>query len=275
MSHNRRITAKELHARSGRVPAALAAFAVVGLGFAPGALGQGDPVPAPANTTPVKPPAPESAKSQPQVKVSEHMTVDLHVKDEDLTNVLELLSIQSQRNIVASKSVGGKVSATLYGVTFREALDAILHVNGYGYMEQGNFIYVYTLEELTQLERTLKKKVAKAIKLNYLNAKDAEEFVKPLLSKDGGEIKTSKAAAPFSVPADNPVGGEDYALGATLVVIDYAENIKAIEDLLKELDTRPRPGPRRGHHPPDLPQRAERLRRRLLHHRRRQVQRPS
>lgn len=241
MSHNRRITAKDLHARSGRphaVPAAVAALAIAGLGLAQGALAQGTP-PAPATPAPAPAPDKQPEPNKPQVKVSDHMTVDLHVKDEDLTNILELLSLQSQKNIVASKSVGGKVSATLYGVTFHEALDSILHVNGYGYMEQGNFIYVYTLDELTALEKTLKKRVAKAVKLNYLNAKDAEEFVKPLLSKDGGEIKTSKAAAPFSVPADNPVGGEDYALGATLVVIDYPENIKAIEDLLKELDTRP------------------------------------
>lgn len=229
MSHNRRITAKELHARSGRIPAAIAALAVLGAGVITPAMAQDD--------APVAASQPDGSKAQ--VKVSEHMTVDLHVKDEDLTNVLELLSIQSQKNIVASKSVGGKVSATLYGVTFREALDSILHVNGYGYMERGNFIYVYTLEELVALEKTLKKRAAKAIKLSYLNAKDAEEFVRPLLSKDGGEIKTSKAAAPFSVPDDSPTGGEDYALGATLVVIDYEENIKAVEELLKELDTRP------------------------------------
>jgi type IV pilus assembly protein PilQ len=230
MSHNRRITAKELHARSGRSPVALAAMAFIGFGLTTGVLAQNEPAAAPAA---------QPDPTKPQVKVSEHMTVDLHVKDEELTNVLELLSIQSQKNIVASKSVGGKVSATLYGVTFREALDSILHVNGYGYMERGNFIYVYTLEELVRLKDSLRSRAAKAIKLNYLNAKDAEEFVKPLLSKEGGEIRTSKAAAPFSVPADNPVGGEDYALGATLVVIDYEENIKAIEALLAELDTRP------------------------------------
>lgn len=56
------------------------------------------------------------------------------------------------RNIVASKNVSARITANLYGVTFTEALDAILHVNGYGYIEKGSFIYVYTLEELKTIE---------------------------------------------------------------------------------------------------------------------------
>src|SRR5262249_28090051 len=87
-----------------------------------------------------------------KVKVDDHMIVDLHVNDEDLANVLQMLSIQSQKNIVSSKNVSAVVTASLYGVTFYEALDAILHVNGYGYIERGNFIYVYTLDELAKIE---------------------------------------------------------------------------------------------------------------------------
>lgn len=203
------------------------------------------PVPVPAAPAVVIPPPATAAPAQPvpdqsrtKVKVSDRLVVSVQVKDEDLSTVLEMLSIQSQKNIVASKNVGGKITAALYDVTFYEALDSILHVNGYGYLERGNFIYVYTSEELVALEKTLNKRVAKAIRLNYLNAKDADEFVKPLLSKEG-EIKTSKAAPAFAVPADNPTGAEDYALSAVLVVIDYEENIKAIQTLVKELDTRP------------------------------------
>ncbi|MEL7473480.1 MAG: hypothetical protein AAGK04_09200, partial [Planctomycetota bacterium] len=57
-----------------------------------------------------------------RVVVDEHFLVDLHVNDEDLANVLQMLSIQSQRNIVASKDVAASVTANLYGVTFYEAL---------------------------------------------------------------------------------------------------------------------------------------------------------
>ena len=172
------------------------------------------------------------------VHVSEYMTVDLFVQDEDLANVLQMLSLQTQKNIVASRDVNARVTANLYGVTFYEALDSILNVNGYGYIEKGNFIYVHTLEELEQMQQEQRELVHKVIQLNYLNANDAAEFVVPLLS-DAGSIKTNGDVGEFTIPEDSPTGNEEFALAATLVIYDYAENIGEIESLLSELDTRP------------------------------------
>lgn len=238
MSFNRRPqTARLIVSRCGLWPTAAAALALSLLPSAAWAQGA-DPAAAPAKVRdPMKPGA--SDNKDAKVVVSEHMTVDLHVKDEDLSNVLELLSIQTQKNIIASKNVAAKVTATLYGVTFYQALDAILHVNNFGYLENGNFIYVYTKDELKQIEAALKKRVSKTIKLNYLNADDAKEFVTPLLSKDGGEIKINTKPAAFSIPDKAPVGKNDYALGDTMVIFDYEENVKAIEELIKQIDTRP------------------------------------
>lgn len=171
------------------------------------------------------------------VNVDENLVVDLHVNDEDLSNVLQMLSIQSQRNIVTSKSVSATVTANLYSVTFFEALDAILHVNGYGYIEEGNFIYVYTTEELMELMEQNRQRAWKVIKLNYLNAIDAAEFVKPLLS-EGGQIKTNGASGEF-INATLPTGADQFANEATMVISDYPEIIDEIENLLAELDTRP------------------------------------
>lgn len=173
------------------------------------------------------------------IRVNENQLVDIHVKDTDLGVVLEMLSIQSQKNIVASKGISAKVTANLYGVTFYEALDAILHVNGYGYIERGNFVYVYTLEELKAIEQASRQRVAKVLKLNYLNAVDAAGFAKPLLSADGGQIQSNGKTGNFQVSDSAPVGADDFAHDATLVVFDYPENIEEIEKLLKQLDTRP------------------------------------
>lgn len=173
-----------------------------------------------------------------KVKVNEHMIVDLHVQDEDLSSVLQMLSLQTQRNILTSKNVSATVTANLYGVTFYEALDAILSVNGYGYIERGNFIYVYTLQELIEIEKATRQRTFKVIKLSYLNGVDAAEFAKSLLS-DGGQIKTNGRPADFSIPDNAPVGGEDFALDSTLVVFDYEENVEQIEQLLAQLDTKP------------------------------------
>jgi len=176
--------------------------------------------------------------SKAEVTVSEYLTVDLHVQDEDLANVLQMLSLQSQRNIVVSKDVSATVSANLYNVTFYEALDAILHVNGYGYIERGNFIFVYTLQEIDEIERATRKPVQKVVRLNYLNANDAAEFVSPLLS-EVGQIKTNGDPGAFTMTDKSPIGDESYALSSMVVIFDYPEHVEEIEKLIASLDTRP------------------------------------
>ncbi len=234
-------TPRDLVTKAGRVPVAAAALAVAAAGAS--AQTSGSPALGSRAITHVSMPAATKQPGRqsgdgPQVKVSDHMTVDLHVKDEDLASVLELLSIQTQKNIICSKNVSARVTATLYNVTFYEALDAILHVNGFGYMEQGNFIYVYTTQELEEIQKALSKRVAKVLYLNYLNAVDAAEFVKPLVSQ-GGEVKVPTKTEKFNLPDNAPAGGEDYALASSIVVIDYEQNIEAIERLLAEIDTKP------------------------------------
>ncbi|MFI4915837.1 MAG: hypothetical protein ACIAS6_04935 [Phycisphaerales bacterium JB060] len=175
---------------------------------------------------------------QGEVKVDEHLIVDLHVVDEDLADVLQLLSIQSQRNIVASRNVAANVTATLYGVTFYEALDAILHVNGFGYVEEGNFIYVYTAEEIKTLIESSRERTTAVIPLDYINSSDAAEFAQALLSENG-QIKAPGKTSPFQIPENAPVGADDLATESFIVVVDFEENVDAIRDLLVQIDTKP------------------------------------
>lgn len=172
------------------------------------------------------------------VRVGDNLVVDLHVSDEEINNVLEMLSIQSQRNIVASRNVSARVTANLYGVTFYEALDAILNVNGYGYIEKGNFIYVYTAEEIRAIIEAQRVRVSRVVRLSFLNAVDAAEFVKPLLG-EGGQIKTNGKTAGYSLNSTGPTGSDDYANEATLVIYDFEENVNEMEKLIRQLDTRP------------------------------------
>jgi type IV pilus assembly protein PilQ len=172
------------------------------------------------------------------VRVTADELVDIHVNDEDLAAVLQMLSIQSQKNIVASKNVSARVTANLYGVTFKEALNAILEVNGFGFQEQGNFIKIYTQDELREMERSQQKKVNRVFRLNYLNATDAGEFVKALLSENG-QIKVNGKTTPFPGKSDVPVGADEFALDSTMVVTDFEENVNEIAAVIKEIDTRP------------------------------------
>ncbi len=173
-----------------------------------------------------------------EVEVSEYDLVDLHVNNEDLGNILQLLSIQSQRNIITSNTVQATVTADLYGVTFYEALDSILNVNGFGYIEKGNFIYVYTREELEEFERATRRPISRILHLDYLNSADAAEFAKELLSENGS-ISTHAATASFQISEGAPAGADTYASSASIVIHDYEEQVEEIMGLLRELDTKP------------------------------------
>ena len=173
-----------------------------------------------------------------QVVVDQFGTVDLVVNETEVSQVLEMLAIQSQKNIIASNSVTGAVSANLYDVTFNEALDAILRVNGFAYIEEGNFVYVYTIEELDVIEQARRKTESRIYELQYLSATDANEFITPLLSENG-EAAFRGDVEPGFEPTVSNAGGDSYAWSSKLVVNDYPENLDNIALLLAELDTAP------------------------------------
>jgi type II secretory pathway component GspD/PulD (secretin) len=172
------------------------------------------------------------------VQVDENLITELFVNDEDLNTVLQLLGIQAQKNIVTGQSVAGRVTANFFGVTFYEALDAILNVNGYGYIERGNFIYVYGIEELQRIEEATRARKTEVVKLNYISAVDLQAFVEPMLS-DIGSITISPDAGTFNIPGDNPAGAESFAGIGTVVVNDYEETVDAILAMIADIDTRP------------------------------------
>jgi len=235
MSIRRLSTPGEILARCGKLPAVAAASLV--LSCVPCVASAQTDAAQPEVRDPMKPD--RSGDKKMKVEVTDQQTVDMAVKNEDIESVLEMLQFQSERNIVLSKNVTGKVSATIKNATFDQALEAILYPNGWNYVVQGNFIYVFTQEEYAQRQKALLKREYKVVRLNYLNAEDAKEFVSMLLSKDGGEIQVNKSSKEFVINDKAPVGKDDYALSATLVIYDYPEHIGAIETLLTQLDTKP------------------------------------
>lgn len=176
--------------------------------------------------------------SESEVKMSDGGTVEIHVNEAPLLEVLRMLSLQSQRNIVASKEVRGTVTANLYDVTVREALDAILHANGYGYREQGSFIYVYTQKELQEIEKANRKAKTEVFTLHYANAANAANLIKPVLSADAKVALTTPAGTGIET-SQSDAGGDDHASADTLVVTDYEENLARAREILQEIDQRP------------------------------------
>ena len=211
-----------------------------------------DPVPTTQPTTqPDKAlkPAGQSVSAS-QVNVSDAGTVEIHVNDASLVEVLRMLSLQSQKNIIASKDVHGTVTANLYDVTVREALDAILKANGYDYREKGNFIFVYTAKEIADMEKAARAKKTEVFRLFYTPAANAVNMLKPVLSTEGQVAFTTPAVAGIgsnagtsagvgSAAALSDTGGNSHATEDVIVVTDYPENLDAARKVLKELDRRP------------------------------------
>lgn len=172
------------------------------------------------------------------VSVNDEGTVEIHVNDAALVEVLRMLSLQSQKNIIASKEVSGKVTANLYGVTVREALDAVLHANGFAYREKGNFIYVYTAKEIQELEKANRVTTTEVFRLFYTPAANAVTMVKPVLS-DAAQVSFNTQAASGIATGTDDTGGNTHATEDVMVVTDYPENLERIRKILREIDRRP------------------------------------
>lgn len=173
------------------------------------------------------------------VEVSKFDTVSLNVQNTDLANVLQLLSIQSKRNIVPSPKVSGTVTANLYDVTFHEALDAILQQNGAGFKEKGNFIFVYTFEELEEIEKAEKKVTHRVIELNYISSSDAATYIQPLISSAGAIVSHTPVGAGMQ-PTLADGGANSSAHYDRILIRDYPENVDMIANVVKQLDVRPK-----------------------------------
>lgn len=187
-----------------------------------------------AQTT--QPSTPEE-QAAPQIQVQAG-TFEIHVQGADLRGVLQLLSTQGKINIIATKEVTGQVTADLYAVTFQEALEAILRSSGFRYERKGNFVYVYTPEQLVEAQKAERKIGLQIFQLAYLTAADARKLIIPAMSKDGKVSETPKTQAGIGTNSSD-AGGNNYAYDDVLIVRDYEENLKEIGKMLKKLDVRP------------------------------------
>ncbi len=192
------------------------------------------PTTEPANTNEPKVPV-APVQMNPDGTFSLNITADA-----DVVEQLRVIGFQAQESIIPSKEVHGKLPAMdLYNVTVHEALDALLHANGYAWREKGKFIYVYSAKEIEQLEKEARQTQTAVFRLSYTTAADAKVMITPVLSKDGGEIAITPAAKSGISTGVGDVGGDNHANEDMLVVTDYPENLERVRQILKEIDRRP------------------------------------
>ena len=174
----------------------------------------------------------------PVVDVTDHGTVTLAAQGIEITKLLELLSIKSKLNIVASEKVKALVSVSLYDVPVDQALDALLTVNGFVWERQGPFIMVYARAEKELLDKSKMKRDARVFTLQFLAPDDALALVKPLLSEGGTAVSLGKVKEGFE-PTLSDGGGDTYAFATRVLVNDYPEVIEKAAGILKDTDVQP------------------------------------
>ena len=163
--------------------------------------------------------------------------------DMTVRDALRFLGTKYNKNIVPSAKVEGQVTVgTLYDVTFEGALNAILGKR-FKHDQKDDVIWVYTAEEFKSIMEDLERMEYKVFTLYYISAAEAQNLITPVLSGKGIIQASSPAETVGSTGESISVGtggGDNMALNDTIVLRDYPENIAEAEELLAELDIRPR-----------------------------------
>jgi len=188
-----------------------------------------------------KTPPPQNQSASALLKSQMLQTINFD-KNMTIKDGLRLLAIRYKKNIVPTPKVEGPITVTkLYDVTFEESLMAILQTNVYEV--QGNFIMVYTAEEYEQMKNNKRRLEHTVFSLSYLTADEASKLIEPVLSDDG--LIATSSPAETGVPSGQSIssdaaGGDNLAFQDTVVMRDYPENIERAQQLIAQLDIRPR-----------------------------------
>jgi len=157
-------------------------------------------------------------------------------KDFSIRDALAMLGSMCQKNIVPTPDVDGQLAfRRLSNVTFEEAMDAILG-GKFEYEQKGNLVEVYPKGDKGRMKHGV-------FALHYISAAEASKLITPILSSDGtiGITSAAETGVPTGESISAPTGGGDtMSLRDTIVVYDYAENIKKAKEVITAIDVRPK-----------------------------------
>jgi len=142
----------------------------------------------PAPAAPLAPAAPAAPRGEP--KPERRLTptpaapaaeaparLSMDFKDVDINNLLRIIAEVSGKNIVAGEDVKGKVTVRLVDVPWDVALDNILRINGFGYVQEENIIRVAKADTIRRDEDQRRKDQAERIRIQE------EAAVEPLTTE--------------------------------------------------------------------------------------------
>ena len=178
-------------------------FSLLAFGLDPGVPAGADEVSIAADPTP-------NMSFEKRLK----MKIGIDYKEADLLTVLRSLSWTYKLNIVTSPDIKGKVTISLQDVTVKEALEAIIAINGLTYSIRKTIIYVSPGDtEAIEI-------VSEVVFLKYIKAADAQNLLRKAISAKG-DIKIDEVAN-------------------SLIVTDFPSNIQKVKNLLEKVDIPPR-----------------------------------
>lgn len=155
--------------------------------------------------------------------------LSLNFQDIEVRSVLQLIADFTSLNLVASDSVGGKITLRLQNVPWDQALDLILKTKGLDKRTIGNVMLVGPADEIANRERLEMESNAQTeklsplrsefIQINYAKAQDM------LVLVSGASKLLSERGKASVDPRTN-----------TLIVLDTSKRIEEIRDLISRLD---------------------------------------
>ena len=162
-------------------------------------------------------------------KVYTGRKLSLDFKDADIKNILRLIAEVSNLNIIVADEVTGKITMRLVDVPWDQALEIILQSKNLDKRQVGNVVRIAPVEALRKEDQArleeqrskekLEPTVNELIPVNYAAAKEIRDQVKSILRSEKGDVKVDERTN-------------------TLIVKDIANNIPAIKNLVKFLDTK-------------------------------------
>lgn len=168
----------------------------------------------------------QAARSTAPKQAAPKKRVNMRLKDASLVEVIRFIAEVTNQNIIIAEEVSGTVTVNLQNVPWDKALDVILKSKGYDTVRENGILRVAPLQQLQQeKEQALARKQAqqeledpeiRLITVNYADAGEIVQQLKPLLSERG------------HVQVD--------ARTNTIIAEDLARNLDKIVQLTKRLD---------------------------------------
>jgi len=146
-------------------------------------------------------------------KEQEVATISLKFKDVNLRDALSAIAKKIKRDIVIGNSIEGHITMELNDLSWKKALDIILKMYNYEWVEEGNVIRVDTRENLIKTALC-----TEIVSVSYDKAENMALLVTPLLDPDaGGKVNVDKRTN-------------------SLIFNTTLSNLKEIKEVIKKLD---------------------------------------